>query len=312
MASMCCMDWGVPSCMKTLGGRSTPTPPPFPRNTKATCAFSGLGGLNSRLQHVDPDRFDISDLQHRPAATPNYPGPFPSVMLNGQMRGRMPGLRLKTISRINTVHLYGETRNAVEVDCIDCHGTIRNKATLSTSAAAAPEGGSDLSVLRTPWGQRRFFWSNGHLYQRSMLDKDRSPWEVVQVSETITPGNPHYNEKSRYAKTLRRDGTISSPSAGESELAHANSKMTCYACHSSWTTSCFGCHLPMIADLKTRMLHNEGLATRNYVAYNFEVLRNDIYMLGIDSTVKNHRVAPTRSTCAVVVSSQNANRDWIY
>ena len=88
--------------------------------------------------------------------------------------------------------------------------------------------------------------------------------------------------------------------------------MTCYACHTSWTTSCFGCHLPMKANAKTPMLHNEGLTTRNYTNYNFEVLRNDVYMLGVDSTVLKHRIAPTRSSCAVVVSSQNANRDWLY
>ena len=96
------------------------------------------------------------------------------------------------------------------------------------------------------------------------------------------------------------------------KLAHANSKMTCYTCHSSWTTSCFGCHLPMHANAKKPMLHNEGLTTRNYTSYNFEVLRDDIYMLGVDGTVTGHRIAPTRSTCAVVVSSQNANRDWLY
>ncbi len=210
-------------------------------------------------------------------------------------------------------NLYGETRNAVEVDCVDCHGTISKKATLRTSAAAAPAGGTDMSLLRTPGGQRRFFWQDGKLYQRSMVDKEREPWEVVQVMDTITPGNPHYNEKSRVAKTLLKDGqTWGSAPSDESTLAHANSSMTCYTCHSSWTTSCFGCHLPMIANAKKPMLHNEGLTTRNYTSYNFEVLRDDIYMLGIDGTVTKHRIAPTRSTCAVVVSSQNANRDWLY
>ena len=68
----------------------------------------------------------------------------------------------------------------------------------------------------------------------------------------------------------------------------------------------------MYANRKAPMLHNEGLATRNYTSYNFEVLRDDIYMLGVDGTVTRHRIAPTRSTCAVVVSSQNANRDWLY
>jgi hypothetical protein len=207
--------------------------------------------------------------------------------------------------------IYGETRNAVEIDCVDCHGTIAQRATLRTSAAAAPAGGNDLSILRTPFGLRRFYRQNGKLYQRSMIDKDLS-WEVVQVVDTITPGNSHYSEASRLAKTLLKDGTTWGSVADDTKLAHANSRMTCYTCHSSWTTSCFGCHLPMTANRKAPMLHNEGLQTRNYTSYNFEVLRDDIYMLGVDGTVTGNRIAPTRSTCAVVVSSQNANRDWLY
>ena len=35
-----------------------------------------------------------------------------------------------------------------------------------------------------------------------MVEKDLS-WEVVQVKDTITPGNPHYNAKSHLAKTVR-------------------------------------------------------------------------------------------------------------
>lgn len=210
-------------------------------------------------------------------------------------------------------NLYGETRNAVEVDCVDCHGTISAKATLRTSAAAAPAGGRNLELNRTPWGQRQFYWEDGKLFQRSMVEKDQKPWEVVQVADSITPGNPHYNEKSRIAKAILKDGeTLGNGKTDESMLAHANSRMTCYSCHTSWTTSCFGCHLPMKSDAKTPMLHNEGLTTRNYTNYNFEVLRSDIYMLGVDSTVLKHRVAPTRSTCAVVVSSQSADRSWLY
>lgn len=60
------------------------------------------------------------------------------------------------------------------------------------------------------------------------------------------------------------------------------------------------------------MLHNEGLTTRNWTSYNFQVLRDDIYTLGIDGTVTGHRVAPVRSACAVLVSSQNSDRDWLY
>jgi len=42
------------------------------------------------------------------------------------------------------------------------------------------------------------------------------------------------------------------------------------------------------------------------------VLRDDVYMLGVDGTVTGNRIAPVRSACAVVVSSQNANRNWLY
>jgi len=68
----------------------------------------------------------------------------------------------------------------------------------------------------------------------------------------------------------------------------------------------------MTANQRTPMLHNEGLTTRNWTSYNFQVLRDDIYTLGIDGTVTGNRVAPVRSACAVVVSSQNNDRDWLY
>jgi hypothetical protein len=209
-------------------------------------------------------------------------------------------------------NLYGETRNAVEIDCTDCHGTIKGPATLLTSGPAAPTGGHTLLRRITPWRLAQFYWKNGLLFQRSMLEKDKE-WEVVQVVDTITPTRPHYNEQSRLAKTVLRDGTTwGSATADNSALAHANERMTCFACHSSWTTSCFGCHLSMSANQRKPMLHNEGLTTRNWTAYNFQVLRDDVYMLGVDGTVTGHRVAPVRSACAVLVSSQNQNRDWIY
>ena len=208
--------------------------------------------------------------------------------------------------------LYGETRNAIEVDCVDCHGTIQQRATLKTSGIAAPAGGTDLERLRTPWGERRFYWDGDKLFQRSMLEPNQQ-WEVVQVLDSITPGNPHYNEKSRLAKTIQKDGvTWGGANDDQSQLAHQNSQMTCYACHSSWAPTCYGCHLPMVANQKMPMLHNEGLTTRNWTSYDFQVLRDDVFSLAIDGTVTGHRVAPVRSACAVLVGSQNNNRDWIY
>src|SRR5258708_3581100 len=206
--------------------------------------------------------------------------------------------------------LYGETRNAVEIDCVDCHGGIDQRATLITSGPAAPEGGTALSALRTPWRERRFEWQGDRLYQRSMMDPDLK-WEVVQTVDTITPGQPHYSKQSPSPKPRRTAGTGAAPAAAD-KLAHANSSMTCYTCHTSWTPTCFGCHLSMVANRKMPMLHNEGLTTRNWTAYNFQVLRDDSFFLGKDGTVTKNRIAPVRSACAVLVSSQNQSRSWNY
>ena len=207
--------------------------------------------------------------------------------------------------------LYGEPRAAVEIDCIDCHGGVRKRATLKTSNSAAPSGGTDLAALRTPFGTRRFEWVNGELVQRSMADPDRQ-WKVSQVRDSITPGSRNYNEKARLAKTIQRDGAT----WGESDsnnLAHTDEKMSCYTCHTSWMTSCFGCHLSMKANANRPTLHNEGdVDSRNFTSYNFQVLRDDVFMLGLDSTAKRNRIVPVRSSSAVMVSSQNANREWIY
>lgn len=208
--------------------------------------------------------------------------------------------------------LYAEPRAAIELDCVDCHGTIDARATLISSGPASPAGGTHFDMLRTPWNARRFEYRGGKLFQRSMVEPDKE-WEVVQVLDTITPGNAHYSEKSRWAKTIHTDGkSWGDVPADPALLAHANSRMTCYACHTSWTPNCFGCHLSMMANQRKPMLHNEGLVTRNWTAYDFQVLRDDGFMLGIDGTVTGHRVAPVRSSCAILVSSQNQNRDWIY
>ena len=208
--------------------------------------------------------------------------------------------------------LYGETRNAIEIGCVDCHGTIEQKATLKTSGpASANDGTSNLLRMRTPFKQARFYWRDGKLWQRSNVD-EKVEWEIVQTIDTITPGNVHYSEKSRLAKTLQTDGVTWGHTDDMTKLAHNDKRMTCQSCHSSWTTSCFGCHLSMSANQRMPALHNEGEMTRNWTAYDFQVLRDDVYMLGIDGTPTGNKIAPVRSACAVVVSSQNVNRNWIY
>src|SRR4029079_2759240 len=113
------------------------------------------------------------------------------------------------------------------------------------------------------------------------------------------------------------------PGGNEDACGHASKNMRCISvhsawkprvlcCHSSWNPSCFGCHLPQKANKKMPALHNEGDISRNYVSYNFQTLRDDVFMLARDGDVTRNRVGPARSACAVHVGSYNANRESIY
>jgi hypothetical protein len=68
----------------------------------------------------------------------------------------------------------------------------------------------------------------------------------------------------------------------------------------------------MRANQKVAANKFEGTTTRNFTSYNPQVIRDDVFMLGRDGTTTGHRIAPVRSSSAVLVSSQNQNREWIY
>ncbi|HVF66471.1 MAG TPA: hypothetical protein VM914_02325, partial [Pyrinomonadaceae bacterium] len=260
--------------------------------------------------------------------------------------------------------LYNEPRAAIEIDCIDCHGTVKEPAKLTASGFAAglnlvePADGQStkdgnyvrgtgrnlLRDIKTPFTRT----SGGRqvaipVFERIASDRDRQDsngktvrlhagdivqnslvepgkwWRVKQTAYTVTQTKGHeadYNWRSAYAKTVRIDEnkqeTWGDVPADDSKLAHSNQTMSCYTCHSSWMTSCFGCHLSMRANAKMPNRHFEGGDTRNFTQYNFQVLRDDVFMLAKDGTVTGRRVAPAASRSAILVSSQNQNREWIY
>ena len=210
-------------------------------------------------------------------------------------------------------HLYGEVANAVEIDCIDCHGTADEYPTLRTRGPAAPPGGTDLSLLRNPDGKKRFEWRDGKLYQRSLVTPGLE-WQLSLVKDTVNQQSDDYNAKAARAKLVSNDTTTQhwDLSVNKSERAHNDDNMECYTCHTSWTTSCGGCHLPIEANWKTDRHHYEGGESRNFATYNPQVARDQIFMLGRRGGINGGRIAPVRSTSALVLSSTNANRERIY
>jgi hypothetical protein len=209
-------------------------------------------------------------------------------------------------------HIYGEAAAAVEIGCKDCHGTVSRYPNLYSSGPAALGGGADLADLRTPDGRRQFEWIDGVLYQRSMVDP-KLEWKVSLVKDTVTPGNPNYNIKAARAKLMSRDTSqVWGPATAAGHLAHGDDTMECYSCHTSWTPSCGGCHLPIEANWKTVRHHYEGGETRNFATYNPQVARDDMFLLGHRESAAGGKIAPYRSSSALVLSSTNANREKIY
>jgi hypothetical protein len=219
--------------------------------------------------------------------------------------------------------LYSEPRPAIEIDCADCHGTpvarpgadaAFRPPSLVTTGPAAPTPGQnahDLRTMRALGGQRfEYDAASRTVTQRSVVEPGKS-WKVPP---TVKPGQSALVQESHDPDK------------------HPPTRVTCYACHTAWTTSCFGCHLSQRANKKKENLHNEGGESRNWTSYNFQTLRDDIFFLARDGFVGpterdekgqpksadgkpvmlGSRIAPARSACAILATSQNQNREWIY
>lgn len=268
----------------------------------------------NKVDYDDPDKFkDVIPLEGRGGNTEPQPGRAVHLKdIHAEVGMHCVDCHFLSDSHGNG-KLYHEYQAAIEITCKDCHGTVRSWAKTDappTGPAAAPNS-RRLEDMQTPWREPRFEWSEGKLIQRSMVEKDKS-WVVSQVKDSVTSGHDQYNEKAAWAKTVRRDGSTWGAVDDKCELAHNDQDMECYACHTSWITSCFGCHLPQRGNIKVDVKHFEGGELRNFGTYNPQVVRDSEFMIGVAGDVKGNKIAPVRSSSAVMISSEDANRRLIY
>ena len=112
-------------------------------------------------------------------------------------------------------NIYSKKEQAVEIECIDCHGTPEKRGTLITSRGR-----------RIPW-----MWEkDGKIYLRGKLDGKIHI--VPQLVEAIKTSS----EEGRVAMGIRR---------------HID-RMECYACHATWAPQCYGCHVQQDLDERAR------------------------------------------------------------
>ncbi len=101
-------------------------------------------------------------------------------------------------------NIYEKKWQAVEIECADCHGTIR-----------------DRSNLKTSWGNPlpNVMEKNGKVVLVSKLDGKEHV--IPQISEV------EFSPKGKTAMVL--------------VTSHLE-KLECYACHARWAPQCYGCH----------------------------------------------------------------------
>src|SRR5262249_16865208 len=80
--------------------------------------------------------------------------------------------------------IYGAMIDETEINCKDCHGTVRERANLKTSNA---NGGNNLAISRTGLGTLRFVRRGDKIFQRSAVTPDLE-WEVRQSIDPAPPG----------------------------------------------------------------------------------------------------------------------------
>ncbi|MEN9933152.1 MAG: hypothetical protein RIS17_1725 [Pseudomonadota bacterium] len=271
----------------------------------------------------DPEKFRKAGTPQfvKPAATPGPGQPGKAVHLmdiHTEVGMQCADCHFAQDSHGNGF-IHGEVANSVEIGCKDCHGTADRYPSLKTSNLAAPPAGTDLSVIRNPDGRLRFEWGldgSGRrvLWQRSASDPSLV-WRVKLVKDSVNSEHPDFNAKAARAKlmgTLKATGGTMAFGPGVGERAHKDDNMACFACHTSWTTSCGGCHLPIEANWKTRTHKYEEQETRNFATYNPQVARDEIFQLGRHQTSKGGIIAPIRSSSALILTSTNINRERIY
>jgi hypothetical protein len=126
-------------------------------------------------------------------------------------------------------NIYGKKEEAVEIECIDCHGT----------------------PFEYPWDE------NGKVTTSGAYKSDGTPYGIAggneftnieKIGDTLILTSK-YDDATHEIPLLKEKKDSSSWKSNEalvamSAIPHIDS-LECYACHAAWAPQCYGCHVKM-------------------------------------------------------------------
>ena len=176
-------------------------------------------------------------------------------------------------------NIYSKKELAVEIECVDCHGTVNAESNLLTS------WGNPLRNLKR--------LSDGTVVLTSKLD---AAAHVVPQVMSIALSDDGQAAMRRVTRHLE--------------------KLECYACHNRWAPQCYGCHakqdlritgrdwidpVPDLDDPSRTAL--KAAADASQIAKGWEetrsYLRWETPVLGVNADSEGNKVAPTIPGCQV-------------
>jgi len=158
-------------------------------------------------------------------------------------------------------NLYSAHDYQVGVECVDCHGTV------DEPIAADSEG-----VFRT---------TSGDELTRVSEAADGS----FVMNSALTDAEFNLTQLADLQEVSDNDDLLLSHGRDEDGFSHLDS-LECYACHTAWTQSCFGCHVTIDTRSEGRSLIDGELSagrtggTRSWVTLDYLALG-----MGVDGQI---------------------------
>ena len=164
--------------------------------------------------------------------------------------------------------MYSTAKYQVGVRCEDCHGTVRDAIEEEDDGFFHATAGHPLKQL-----ERK---ENGSIVLIGKMDGEEH--FVKQIAQVIEQGtNPRMNEAMGV-----------DPDTG---FSHTDS-LECFACHTQWRQSCFGCHVTM-DDRAMQSDHQTGEQTLGLVQGTRDFWSIDFYGLGQNDRGKITSTCPS-------------------